>query len=98
MTDKLKTGIRKISNSIQDEKLILLNNIYEYIQSEMEMHSGDIKHSDKYIFYRMFHRLTKICSLSDGAYLKRVGKNNDGGYVMAVASGGLFHQGGLHTA
>lgn len=81
--------IRNLTGKIFFDERIMLKNIFEFCQNEMLIKQGaDFNQDERYQFYREVHELLHIMEVSDPDFqLCRVGKEDDGGYVMAVQEG-----------
>lgn len=86
MHKKFHYKLRSIIGKIFFDERIMLKNIFEFCQNEMLIKQGtDFTQDDRYQFYREVHSLLNIMEVTDPEFrLCRVGKEDDGGYVMAL--------------
>lgn len=88
---KMHRKMRNVLAKIFFDERILLKNIFEYCQNDMLMKQGVCFEQDsRYQYYRKIHELITIKKLTDqNVSLLRVGKSDDGGYIMAKGESGF---------
>lgn len=86
MRKRFHSKLRGIIGKVFFDERIMLKNIFEFCQNEMLIKQGtDFTRDDRYQFYKEIHNLLNIKEVTDSDFrLCRVGKEDDGGYVMAL--------------
>lgn len=86
MRKKFHSKLRGIIGKLFFDERIMLKNIFEFCQNEMLIKQGvDFTQDERYQFYKEIHTLLNIMEVTDPEFrLCRVGKEDDGGYVMAM--------------
>lgn len=82
--NKRNIWIRSILNRVYFDERKMLENIFDYCQNEMLIRQGkDFEKDRKYQFYHKIRELLCVKKTVGEAYsMRRVGKSNDGGYMM----------------
>lgn len=86
MRKRFHSKLRGIIGKVFFDERIMLKNIFEFCQNEMLIKQRtDFTRDDRYQFYKEIHNLLNIKEVMDSDFrLCRVGKEDDGGYVMAL--------------
>ncbi len=92
----MKNGLKRIRaiwhtdlETKLENNAFLLHNIYDMYFNTMLVNQGiNWEELAEYKFSRELHSILRVYSVSDGDRYERIGRNNDGGYVMRIPLSG----------